>query len=304
MILCIDIGGTAVKLAYMDNEGNLFDRREVNVSFDNYQTPVLSTVLRAAGQMLSAGSVEGVGISTAGLIDVSSGAVLQANIPGYTGTELKRAFEEAFSVPVWVLNDANAATLGECFTGRAKGLEHVLMLTLGTGVGGGLVLNGRIYQGAQGIAGELGHFALYNDGKMCPCGKRGCLEAYTSTSALVRRVQAVTGENGLNGRIIFSRAENGEPLVCSELSRWIDDIASGIAGLVHIFNPEMVLIGGGVSAQEQLLMVPLRQRVLNQVMPGFANGLRIERATLGNDAGLIGAGRYWMDRQSSCKQNC
>ena len=281
MILCIDIGGTAVKLAFMDEDGNLSDRCETSVSFDNYETPVLATVLHAAEEMLSAKAVDGIGISTAGLIDTNTGTVLQANIPGFTGTELKREFEEAFNVPVWVLNDANAATLGESFTGRAKGLQHVIMLTLGTGVGGGLVLNGHAYQGAQGIAAELGHFTLYNDGVMCPCGKRGCFEAYASTGALVRRVKAVTGEDDING----------------ELSKWIDDIAAGIVGLVHIFNPEMVLIGGGVSVQEKLLMVPLRKRVLEQVMPSFAYGLRVERATLGNDAGLIGAGRYWLDRQ-------
>ncbi len=297
MILCIDIGGTAVKLAYMDEDGNLFDQCETSVSFDNYETPVLATVLSAAEEMLSATKMEGIGISTAGLIDVNTGTVLQANIPGYSSTELKREFEEAFGVPVWVLNDANAATLGECFTGRAKGLQHVIMLTLGTGVGGGLVLNGHAYQGAQGIAAELGHFALYNDGVMCPCGKRGCFEAYASTGALVRRVKAATGENSIDGRAIFAQAEAGEEIVCTELSNWIDDITAGIVGLVHIFNPEMVLIGGGVSVQEKLLMAPLRQRVLEQVMPSFAYGLRIERATLGNDAGLIGAGRYWLDRQ-------
>ncbi len=297
MILCIDIGGTAVKLALMDDEGNLSDRCETSVSFDNYETPVLATVLQAAEEMLSAAKAAGIGISTAGLIDTNTGTVLQANIPGYSGTELKREFEEAFGIPVWVLNDANAATLGECFTGRAKGLQHVMMLTLGTGVGGGLVLNGHAYQGAQGIAAELGHFPLYNGGLRCGCGKLGCFEAYASTGALVRRLQAATGEDELNGRIIFARAESGEQVICDELSNWIGDIAAGIVGLVHIFNPEMVLIGGGVSVQEKLLMAPLRKRVLEQVMPGFAYGLRIERATLGNDAGLIGAGRYWMAQQ-------
>ncbi len=301
MILCIDIGGTAVKLAYMDEDGNLFDQCETSVNFDQYKTPVLSTVLHAAEEMLSAKAVDGIGISTAGLIDVNTGTVLQANIPGYSGTELKREFEEAFGVPVWVLNDANSATLGECFTGRAKGLQHVIMLTLGTGVGGGIVQHGRVYQGAQGIAGELGHFPLYNGGLRCGCGKLGCFEAYASTGALVRRVQAATGEDELNGRVIFARAESGEQVICDELSKWIDDIAAGIVGLIHIFNPEMVLIGGGVSMQEKLLMVPLRQRVLEQVMPSFAYGLRVERATLGNDAGLIGAGRYWHDQKRAPK---
>ncbi len=171
------------------------------------------------------------------------------------------------------------------------------MLTLGTGVGGGIVLNGHAYQGVRGISGELGHFTLYQDGLPCPCGKRGCLEAYASTSALVRRVKAATGKDDVTGRTIFAGAQQGNETLLRELDSWIDDVAAGAAGLVHIFNPEMVLIGGGVSAQETLLMEPLRRKVFAQLMPAFAQGLQIERATLGNDAGLVGAGRYWMDRQ-------
>ncbi len=302
MILCIDIGGTAVKMALMDSEGNLTRRHEASTCFDNYQTPVITTVLQEAETMLENTIVEGIGISTAGLIDTNAGMVLQANIPGYSGAELKRLFEEKFCVPVWVLNDGNAAALGECYVGRAKGLQHVIMLTLGTGIGGGIVQHGHVYQGAQGIAGELGHFPLYNGDIRCGCGRLGCFEAYASTGALVRRVKEATGEKDINGRIIFARAEAGEEVICTELSNWIEDIAAGIVGLTHIFNPEMILIGGGVSVQERLLMVPLRQRVLEQVMPGFAYGLRIERATLGNDAGLIGAGRYWMDCQAKVQQ--
>ncbi len=297
MILCIDIGGTAVKLATMTLSGVLSDRREVSVNFDGYQTPVLDTVLAAASEMIEHTPVDGIGISTAGLIDTNTGAVLGANIPGYAGTALKAIFEARFHLPVWVLNDANAATLGECYAGRARGLKNVIMLTLGTGVGGGIVLNGQVYQGSLGIAGELGHFPLYRDGLPCACGSRGCLELYASTSALVRRVKARTGEQDLNGRMIFSRAQQGETQVCEEMSHWLDDIAAGIVGLVHIFNPEMVLIGGGVSAQEELLIAPLRERVLHQVMPAFADKLRLERAELGNDAGLFGAGRYWLDKQ-------
>ena len=134
----------------------------------------------------------------------------------------------------------------------------------------------------------------YQDGAPCPCGKRGCLEHYAATTALVRRAQEATGETQLNGRVIFDRAQRGNEVMLGVLSAWIDDIAAGVTGLVHIFNPEMVLIGGGVSAQEELLMKPLRQRVLSGVMPRFAEGLSVERATLGNDAGMIGAARFFM----------
>ena len=208
--------------------------------------------------------------------------------------DLRSALRAHTSLPIHLGNDANAAALGEALFGCGKGAESTIVVTLGTGVGGGVVLGGELYGGARGIAGELGHFTLYQDGAPCPCGKRGCLEHYAATTALVRRAQEATGETQLNGRVIFGRAQQGDGKMLGVLNAWIDDIAAGVTGLVHIFNPEMVLIGGGVSAQEELLMKPLRQRVINGVMPRFAEGLTVERATLGNDAGMIGAARFFM----------
>ena len=293
MILSIDIGGTAVKMGLVDHAGAIHARHEASVCFDHYQTPILTTVIREAQAFLARESaqIEGIGVSATGQVDDRAGAVIGTNgkIPHYEGAQIKRDMEAAFGVPVFALNDANAAALGECFAGRAKGVQNVLMVTLGTGVGGGIVLGGKIFGGTRGIAGELGHFTLYQDGPRCPCGKRGCFESYAATTALVRRAKEATGEADMNGRIVFSRAADGDQAMLAVLSAWIDDIAAGISGLVHIFNPQMVLIGGGVSAQEALLIAPLRERVLRSVMPRFAECLQLEAATLGNDAGMIGA---------------
>ena len=299
MILSIDIGGTAVKMGLVDHEGAIHARHEASVCFDHYQTPILTTVIREAQAFLARESaqIEGIGVSATGQVDDRAGAVIGTNgkIPHYEGAQIKRDMEAAFGVPVFALNDANAAALGECFAGRAKGVQNVLMVTLGTGVGGGIVLGGKIFGGTRGIAGELGHFTLYQDGPRCPCGKRGCFESYAATTALVRRAKEATGEADMNGRIVFSRAADGDQAMLAVLSAWIDDIAAGISGLVHIFNPQMVLIGGGVSAQEALLIAPLRERVMRSVMPRFGEGLRLEAATLGNDAGMIGAARFFLD---------
>ena len=299
MILSIDIGGTAVKMGLVDHAGAIHARHEASVCFDHYQTPILTTVIREAQAFLARESaqIEGIGVSATGQVDDRAGAVIGTNgkIPHYEGSQIKRDMEAAFGVPVFALNDANAAALGECFAGRAKGVQNVLMVTLGTGVGGGIVLGGRIFGGTRGIAGELGHFTLYQDGPRCPCGKRGCFESYAATTALVRRAKEATGEADMNGRIVFSRAADGDQAMLAVLSAWIDDIAAGISGLVHIFNPQMVLIGGGVSAQEALLIAPLRERVLRSVMPRFAECLQLEAATLGNDAGMIGAARFYLD---------
>ena len=299
MILSIDIGGTAVKMGLVDREGGVHARHEASVCYDNYHTPILTTVIREAQAFLSREQavVEGIGVSATGQVDDRIGAVIGTNgkIPHYEGSRIKKDMEQAFGVPVYALNDANAAALGECFAGRAKGIENVLMITLGTGVGGGIVLGGRIFGGTRGIAGELGHIPLYADGIPCACGSRGCYESYAATTALVRLAKEASGEDEMNGRIIFARAAEGDEMMLSILERWIADIAAGIVGLVHTFNPQMVLIGGGVSTQEHLLIKPLRERIRKTVMPRFAEGLQIEAATLGNDAGMIGAAKFYMD---------
>ena len=194
-----------------------------------------------------------------------------------------------------MLNDANAALLGETFCGGAVGAQNVVMLTLGTGVGGGVLADGRLLTGHRGIAGEMGHFTLYQDGVPCPCGKKGCYESYASTTALLRAAEKAAGEANLNGRVLFDRLKNGDPVLQNVLDKWLDDVAAGITGLIHIFNPELVLIGGGVSRQEELLLKPLKARVLRGAMPRFTEALRIERAVLGNDAGLIGAAKFYLD---------
>ena len=198
MILSIDIGGTAVKMGLVDREGVIHARHEASVCYDNYQTPILTTVIREAKAFLAGESavIEGIGVSATGQVDDRIGAVIGTNgkIPHYEGSQIKREMETEFRVPVFALNDANAAALGECFAGRAKGVSNVLMITLGTGVGGGIVLGGRIFGGTRGIAGELGHIPLYADGIPCACGSRGCYESYAATTALVRLAKEATGK--------------------------------------------------------------------------------------------------------------
>ena len=302
MILSIDIGGTAVKMGLVDREGRIHDRHEASVCFDEYKTPILTTVLREAKLFLDGREIEGIGVSATGQVDDNAGIVIGTNgkIPGYEGSRIKDALEEAFGVPACALNDANAAALGESFAGAAKGRRNAVMLTLGTGVGGGIIIDGKVFGGTRGIAGELGHFTLYQNGAPCACGKRGCYENYAATTALVRLAEERTGEKNLDGRAIFRRASEGETVMLEILDAWTDDIAAGITGLVHIFNPEIVIIGGGVSGQEALLIEPLRRKVLSGAMPRFAEGLQLERAVLGNDAGLIGAAKFlWIRNNKS-----
>ena len=273
--LGIDIGGTAVKLGIVDEAGMVLAKAEESVSFDGYRTPILTTVLKAAQTFLAdrnipAESLAGIGVSATGQIDSRKGIV-----------------------PVTVANDANCMTLGEVWVGGAQGYTDVIGVTLGTGVGGGILTGGRLLEGARGLGGELGHYRTHAlDGVDCTCGAKGCWERYAATTALVRAAQE-KDPAWKDGRAIFAAAEAGDKTVLALLDAWTDEIAQGLAGMVHIFNPQLILIGGGVSAQQKLLIEPIAEKVKASVMPAFAEGLEIRAAQLHNDAGMVGAVYYF-----------
>ena len=295
VLLGIDIGGTAVKAGLVDETGAILLSETRSVDFDGYRTPILTTVEKSPEKPA------GIGVSATGQIDVRSGTVIGvgASLGNWLGSEIARTLGDAFDLPVTVINDANAAALGEQRYGRARGMENVLVVTVGTGVGGGIIENGRLIEGRRGIGGEIGHFSIKFDGEPCPCGNRGCFERYGSTGALVRRFTGdpvllealgVPAED-VDGKVIF--AHLGHPAVAAAVSAWIDCIAAGIVSLIHVFNPEIVLVGGGISREEDHFIRPLRERVLSHAMAQFAKNLSVEAAALGNTAGLLGACAYF-----------
>ena len=296
----IDIGGTAVKLGIVDETGKVLCKGEQSVNFDGYQTPVLDTVRKAAKEFLTAQAIpvenlSGIGVSATGQIDSRKGIVAGTcgNFPNYIGSPIKAALEQDFGLPVTVANDANCMTLGEVWVGGAQGYTDVIGVTLGTGVGGGILTGGRLLEGARGLGGEMGHYRTHaQHGLLCTCGAVGCWEQYASTTALVRGAHAID-PNLKDGRAIFAAAEAGNPLVLDLIERWTDEIAQGLAGMVHIFNPQLILIGGGVSAQEKFLIEPVAAKVRRSIMPAFAEGLEIRAAQLHNDAGMVGAVYYF-----------
>ena len=299
----IDIGGTAVKLGIVDETGKVLCKGEQSVNFDGYQTPVLDTVRKAAKEFLTAQAIpvenlSGIGVSATGQIDSRKGIVAGTcgNFPNYIGSPIKAALEQDFGLPVTVANDANCMTLGEVWVGGAQGYTDVIGVTLGTGVGGGILTGGRLLEGARGLGGELGHYRTHAlDGVLCTCGASGCWERYAATTALVRAAQP-RNHKWRDGRAIFESAHAGDPIILTLLEDWTDEIAQGLAGLVHIFNPQLILIGGGVSAQQELLIEPIARKVRASIMPAFAEGLEIRAAQLHNDAGMVGAVYYF--RQS------
>ncbi len=222
--LAIDIGGTAVKLGLVDETGTVLAKAEESVNFDGYQTPVLTTVLKAAAafveaQELDPAALEGIGVSATGQIDSRKGIVAGTcgNFPNYINSPIKAKLEELFGRPVTVANDANCMTLGEVWVGAAKGYTDVIGVTLGTGVGGGILTGGRLLEGARGLGGELGHYRTHAlDGVPCTCGATGCWERYAATTALVRAAQE-KNPDWKDGRTIFAAAEAGDETVLALL---------------------------------------------------------------------------------------
>lgn len=300
----IDIGGTTAKIGLVDAEGTILRSEEYAVDFDGYETPILTTVLERLKKFLADCGVcrlqlVGIGVSATGGINTQTGRVdgSAGHIKNWQGSRIKEKMEEVLQIPAYVLNDANAVALGEVWLGAARGRRNVVVVTIGTGIGGGIIVDGNPLLGKSGFAGEVGHMIISHAGESCTCGNFGCLERYGSTKALIRRIEQgirageIEGfeDGAVNGRRIFEEVERGNTAVERTVNLWIDYIADGLISLIHIFNPEIVIIGGGVSVQRRLFVDKVRSKVLSRARVEFTEGLEIEPAELGNQAGMIGA---------------
>ncbi|MBR7554381.1 ROK family protein [Allobacillus sp. SKP8-2] len=286
----IDIGGTSIKYGVLDNHGKVLTKSKTPTDVKGGGPAILNQVKDLVRELQADYELSGIAVSTAGQINRKEGTVIYAtdSLPNYTGLNIKEILESEFGVPVTVDNDVNCAAMGEYWKGAAKQVDQFLCMTLGTGIGGAIVINGEIYDGAAYSAGEFGHMNLYPGGEPCTCGDEGCYERYASSKALSKRARSVIEDyNSLPD--LFWRAKNEDKLAESVINRWVDDVALGIKTLVHIFNPPMIVIGGGVSEQGDYLLDKLEQRVNNRIMVSFERSLSIKLAQNGNDANLQGA---------------
>lgn len=284
-ILALDIGGTAIKSGYFEN-GSLTGIQETASRASQGAAALTNTVNGIIDAHVQSHSVDRVGLSVSGQINPTDGSILFAtdSIPGFTGTPFLHNLQKRHCLPIAIDNDVNSAALGEAFYGAAKAYHNFLCITYGTGIGGAIVIDRKIYYGKIGIAGELGHMITHADGKSCVCGKRGCYEAYASTSALIAEVREKTGRN-LNGREIFESFHL--PVMHDAIDHWVDEIVYGLASLIHIFNPQALLLGGGILEQSYVYEEIVR-KTKNTVIPSFSD-IDIIRASLGNRAGIYGA---------------
>lgn len=281
-IAALDIGGTSMKAGLVE-DGRLSDFREV----DTCASRGGEMVMRTAEEIISSfSSFDRIGISTAGQVDSREGVIRFANenIPRYTGMAVRARMENKFRVPVAVENDVNAAAVGEARFGAGRGYPDFLCLTYGTGIGGAIVLDQRIYAGHAYSAGEFGHIVTHAEGRPCNCGLRGCYERYASVTALVNAAKEL--DPSLNsGRAVFRRMD--DPAVKKVVDGWIGEILIGLATLIHIFNPACIVLGGGIM-NEEYITGELSRRLPGHIMPSYAD-VALRHAELRNEAGLLGA---------------
>lgn len=288
-ITVLDIGGTSIKSASWE-DGVLQDLKET-------PTDALkggAFVMEKAREIIrSYGPCDRIGISTAGQVDSVQGMIRYANqnIPGYTGMRIKELMETEFQVPTAVENDVNAAALGEAFYGAGRGEKDFLCLTYGTGVGGAIVMDQRIYTGAHFSAGEFGGIITHPEERDVEKDVfSGCYEKYASTTGLVKK--AMEYDPSLkDGRAVFSRIDEKEIQLIVEA--WVDEIVYGLTTLIHIFNPSCVVLGGGVMGQKYILE-RVEQKVYQSIVPSFRDVV-IKQAQLGNTAGLLGAAQLALE---------
>lgn len=290
----IDIGGTDTKIGLIDIHQKILASETIKTDASRSPEDVIGDIGRSALQLLEAQGIAmdqcvGVGIGVPGTVDRKNGIVRYSNNIKWENVELVREMGKYLPLPTRIANDADCAALGEVVAGAGKECQDVIMITLGTGVGGGIILDGNIYEG-KGIGGsELGHMVIVENGEPCTCGRRGCLEAYASATALVREAKKSTGYI-LTPQEIFAGAGQGDRLLKDVVDTYIRRLGIGIVNIVNIFRPQMVLIGGGISGQGESLTRPLKEIVRENCFGGDKGQIpEIEIATLGNEAGMIGA---------------
>ena len=305
--LGIDLGGTNVAAAVVDREGTILGKVSLPTPRTGAEAVAdqMAAAARAAAEKagVSLEQVESVGIGSPGTIEPEQGLIRFWSNLNFVDVPLGGLMEARLHKKIYLENDANAAALGEYAAGAGKGSQSMVAITLGTGVGGGAVLNGKLYTGFNYAGMEVGHFVIEYGGRLCTCGRKGCFEAYCSATALIKRTREVMEEHpnsllwqlagsleGVNGRTPFDAAARGDAAAGKVIDEYVNYLGCGVASLVNIFQPEVFCIGGGPSAQGETLMAPVRY-ILNRedYARNSVHRTRLVQAALGNDAGIIGA---------------
>ncbi len=310
LILGVDLGGSKIGAIVADAWANIIARDNRDTCAEQGYEEVMGRIIQsikqvmASPQVTSSADIVGIGIGAAGACEAASGVVTSSpNLPGWVDIPLRDIIQREFGLPTYLDNDAAVAALGEHRFGAGVGIDNLIYVGVGTGIGGGIIIDGRLYRGASGAAGEMGHMTIDVHGPRCNCGNIGCWETFASGTALareaVKRIEAGAETTILSfcqgdlkkvgAEAVYLAAVSGDELAGELILRTGRYLGVGLVNLVNIFNPELILIGGGLSQMGQLLLAPAVEVVKERAFELPAKAVRIELAHLGTDAGVLGA---------------
>lgn len=285
MYICIDIGGTAIKYGLADNEGNLSETGQIPTEAQRYGgTGIRKKVCQLIASQQESHSLQGVAISTAGIVDETKGTVLYALpdiMPGYSGTNWNELIAQKFNLPCAVENDVNCAALGERWLGAGKGCSYLFCMTIGTSVGGCIVYDGHVLHGASHSAGEIAYMRV-------PGGNLYELASARRLIEMVAKAEGLPVEN-VTGEQVFQWAEEGDGIAQTAIIEWVGHIADGLSNVIAVVNPEIIVLGGGMMAQDAYLQPLIEKALQERLMPAVYERTRVAFAKLGNQAGMVGA---------------
>lgn len=307
----IDIGGTFVKIGIVDDGGNLVAKDKIETGKERPYREIIEDIGNAVNALSVRAGVKlaGAGVGAPGTIDSENGVLVYNNNMHWKDVPLSAELEKHIHVPVKITNDANAAALGEAYAGAGKAYRSLVLLTLGTGVGSGVIIDGKLYEGGRSAGTELGHTLLKYGGKKCTCGRKGCFEVYASATALIAETkQAMLKDRGsllwelcqgnadnADGKTAFDGMRAGDKTAKKVVKRYLEYLAAGIVNAANIFRPDVVLLGGGVSKEGETLLKPLKKMLARDLYGGGKYApVALACASLGNDAGIFGAAHLAM----------
>ena len=317
MIVGVDLGGTKIDAVLSDSSGNIVARELAETRAGEGPDAVIARIVAAIKKVSADTNVAGIGIGAAGVFDIKTGVVtFSPNMPGWHNVPFRDIVQREVGIATFVDNDATVAALGEYKFGAAKGIAHFVCVTVGTGIGGGIVTNGEIYRGISGSAGEIGHMTIDINGPRCGCGNNGCWEALASGTALEREATAKLragtkttiprfakeGGTKINAKSVYLAAKEGDPLANELITQLGFYLGVGLANLVNIFNPQLIVISGGVSRMGDLLLEPARRTLRKRAFEISAKAARVEVSPLGYDAGPLGAVALALNEMRATRQ--
>jgi glucokinase len=305
----IDLGGTNIKVGIVDEGHSILAKAEISTNVGRPADCIAGDMTSLAQKLLNERNiglreVRGVGVGSPGIVDSENGVILYSNNFGWENVPLAEMIHRRIALPLAIANDAQCAAIGEMQAGAGMDCRNLILITLGTGVGGGIVLNRKLFTGANEGGGIIGHMVIIKNGETCTCGRKGCLEAYASATALIREMgRAVEAHpdsmlaaewrkqgNTADARTVFDCTQAGDPVSQQIVNEYIECLGEGIANLINIFRPDKVLVSGGICNQGRKLMEPLNAYVREHCFAGDQLMIPlVDRAVLGNNAGIIGA---------------